>query len=285
MGIVDSLDYKIVTPEEFNSKPFGNEEVQILGVNWGMPDLTNQVLDANPSITWVHSFSAGVDTFMNDGMKARADHITLTNAKGAFSESLGEFVAFAMLWFAKNGQKWLDDKAAKKWNPGFVSMLSSKTLGIIGYGDIGCECARVAKDGFRMNTIAVKRDPTKTNDKQKANASEIFSNSDEDLANFFSKSDFVLNVMPFTPQTENFFDLAKFKQMKPEAIFMNIGRGKSVVEDDLITALKEKVIAGAYLDVFANEPFPADSELWNFENVYMTPHCADWSWDIFERSN
>lgn len=113
---------------------------------------------------------------------------------------------------------------------------------------------------------------------------QILSNSDEDLKLLFSESDFVLNVMPFTPQTENFFNLERFKQMKRTGIFMNIGRGKSVVEDDLITALKENIIGGAYLDVFACEPFPSDSELWNFENVYITPHCADWSFNIVDLS-
>lgn len=113
-------------------------------------------------------------------------------------------------------------------------------------------------------------------------ADEILSNSEEDLTRLLSESDFVVNVMPFTPQTANFFDLEKFKKMKANGVFLNIGRGKSVVEADLITALKERIIAGAYLDVFATEPFPADSELWNFENVFMTPHCADNTWDIME---
>lgn len=104
LGITKQIDYKIVTEENFHEKPFGDDdEIELLGVNWGMTDLVNQVLDANPSIKWVHSFSAGVDAYMNPGMIAKADRITLTNSKGAFSESLGEFIAFAMLWFAKKG--------------------------------------------------------------------------------------------------------------------------------------------------------------------------------------
>lgn len=166
LGITDYIDYKVTTLKEFNEKPFGDDdEVEILGVNWGMPDEVNKILDANPNIKWVHSFSAGVDTFMNPGMRAKADRITLTNARGAFSESLGEFIAFAMLWFAKDGNRWLKNKEEKKWEPGFVRMMSGLTLGIIGYGDIGCECARVAKHGFNMKVLAVKRDPSKASEK------------------------------------------------------------------------------------------------------------------------
>ena len=65
---------------------------------------------------------------------------------------------------------------------------------------------------------------------------------------------------------------------------MNIGRGKSVVEEDLKQALEDEVIAGAFLDVFASEPYPADSPFWDMENVYMTPHCCDWSDDLVQQS-
>lgn len=163
-------------------------------------------------------------------------------------------------------------------------MLSGLTLGIVGYGDIGCECARVAKHGFNMRVLAVKRDPSKCNEKQRSTADEIFPSDEQGLNKLLSQSDFVVNVMPSTPETEGFFNMQKFSQMKPTGIFMNIGRGKSVVEEDLIKALEEKVIGGAYLDVYATEPFPADSPLWGFDNVYMTPHCADWTWNILELS-
>lgn len=221
---------------------------------------------------------------MTPQIRSKSDRITLTNTKGAYSEALGEFVALGMLWFAKNGSKWVEDKKVKKWSPNFLSLLSSLTLGIVGYGDIGCECARVAKMGFNMKVIAAKRDPTKTTEKQRQMADKITSSSGEDLDNLLSESDFVLNVMPYTPESHEFFGAELLSKMKKTAIFMNIGRGKSVKEQDLIDALKNKVIAGAYLDVYAQEPLSAESELWNLENVYMTPHCADWSWNIQELS-
>jgi len=172
--------------------------------------LVDKVLSDNPSIKWIHSFSAGVDLLMTPEIRSKSSSVVLTNAKGAFSESLGEFVAFAMLWFCKRGKKWLDDKTSKKWDPGFLSMLSGMTLGIVGYGDIGSECARVAKNGFNMKVLAVKRDPSKCTEKQRSFADEILPSDEIGMQKLLSVSDFVVNVMPYTPETHGFFDLQKF---------------------------------------------------------------------------
>ena len=92
----------------------------------------------------------------------------------------------------------------------------------------------------------------------------------------YAESDYVVGVLPKTPDTVDFFTMENcFSKMKNSAIFMNIGRGPTVREADLITALKEEQIGGAVLDVFAVEPLPQESELWTLPNVLITPHCAD----------
>lgn len=269
------IDYRIITPETFNSKPFGEDpEVEILGVDWAMSDLVNQILEDNPSVKWVHGVYAGVEHFQTPEIKAKANRITLSNAKGAFSKPVAEYVAFAMMWFAKKGKKYLDDKVGDKWEPTHHRQLSDSTMGLLGFGSVGQECAKIAKYGFSMKVLACKRDISKVTDLQTSLADEILPNSEEGLARLFQESDFVVNTMPFTPSTVNFFDTSKFNQMKESAVFINVGRGVSVVEEDIVKALKEGKIAGAYMDVQAREPLPADSELRRLDNVIMTPHCA-----------
>lgn len=97
------------------------------------------------------------------------------------------------------------------------------------------------------------------------------------------ESDYLLNVCPLTPQTRDMFDADVFSKMKDTAIFMNIGRGPSVVEEDLLAALRGGQIAGAYLDVFVDEPLPPDSEFWDLDNVFITPHHANYIPDIESR--
>ena len=85
----------------------------------------------------------------------------------------------------------------------------------------------------------------------------------------------MINLLPLTPQTDGVFDYETFECMKSDSYFLNLGRGQSVIEGDLIDALNHNIIAGAGLDVFRIEPLPKDSELWNFENVLLTPHIAN----------
>ena len=278
LNIDQYLDYKIVTPEQYKTQPFGEHtnEVEILGVDWGMPELVNDLLDHNPNIKWVHGFYTGVEHFMTPELKekSKAGRFELSNCKGAFSKQVAEFVLYAMMWFAKNGNKWTNDRINKKWEPVTLSLLAGKTVGIVGFGSVGCEIAKLLKNAFGMRVLIVKRDVSILSDLQMTLADEILCNNDEDIGHLLSESDYVINTLPFTPQTVDFWDLAKFKQMKSTAIFLNTGRGVSVVEQDLVAALRDKIIAGAYSDVQAVEPLPETSELWGFENMMITPHSC-----------
>ena len=279
---LNEIEYKIIHGDSFDPKPYGENDpdVKILLLNHG-PYTTHieTLLQNYPSIEWVQVLSAGVDQFMTPAIKAHPSKFG--RGKGSYSDSLAEGVAFYMLWFCKKTDYFIKTKIEKNYVGTGVFKLSNRCLGIIGYGDIGTACARVAKQGFRMKVLGLKRSPEKATEEAKSYVDEILRLSDpESMDRLVRESDFVLNITPLTPETTNLFNLDFFKKMKKTAIFMNIGRGKSVVEDDLVEAIKTGEIAGAYLDVYAQEPLPKESPLWELENVRMTYHCIDWTEDI-----
>ena len=134
-----------------------------------------------------------------------------------------------------------------------------------------------------MKIIGLKRTPEKATQEAKQYADEILSISDPaNMDKLLAESDFVVNITPLTKDTIGMYNSSFFKRMKPTAVFMNIGRGQSVVEADLAEACETGVIAGAYLDVYEKEPLDKESPLWAVENVQMTFHCMDWTADLEE---
>lgn len=135
-------------------------------------------------------------------------------------------------------------------------------MAVIGFGDIGAACAKIAKNGFGMKVVGVKRNPNDCSDLYKSYCDEVVGL--DQYERVISESDFVVGVLPKVADTVNFFNTeSSFSKMKKSAVFMNIGRGPTVKEDDLVSALKDGSIAGAVLDVFAVEPLDKNSELWD----------------------
>lgn len=155
-------------------------------------------------------------------------------------------------------------------------------MAILGYGDIGASCARIVK-AFGTRIIGVKRRPDQTSDEHRSYCDELV--GIDELDRVCAEADFFVAVLPETASTLNFINNETvFSKMKPGAVFMNIGRGTTVNEIDLVAALKSGQLGGAVLDVFAVEPLPQDSELWILPNVMMTPHCADQDDDWLDRA-
>jgi len=226
----------------------------------------------NANLKWVHSFSSGIDGFVAV-QEFRDSDIPLTNAKGVFSSILGEFIGLGVLYHTKHLERFMQRKADKKWEIEPMELVSNKSMAIVGYGDIGAACAKVAKCGFGMKVWGVKRNPADCSDLYRSYCDEVVSNDRYDEV--ISQADFVVGVLPKTEHTVDFFNMqSTFSKMKKTSVFMNIGRGPTVEETDLIKALKEETIAGAVLDVFKVEPLPQDNELWTLPNVLITPHCA-----------
>lgn len=219
------------------------------------------------SIKWTHSLSAGVESVIFPAL--RSSSIPLTNARGVYKKSLGEWAMLAILYFAKDIRRLVRQQEAAKWDQYDVEMIEGSTVAIIGYGEIGREVAWRAK-AFGMNVIATRR---RAESKSDEFASEILPSSENTAA--MSRADYVVLCSALTPETRGMIGAREFAAMKSTGIFINIGRGAVVDEPALIDALQRKRIRGAGLDVFVTEPLPQDSPLWKLENVLLSPHSAD----------
>jgi phosphoglycerate dehydrogenase-like enzyme len=164
----------------------------------------------------------------------------------------------------------LKAKAAHRWEVFDVHELSTQTMGIVGHGDIGRAIARRAK-AFGMKVLAVRRDPSpRAGDED---VDRVYAT--KDLHQMLPECDYVAVAAPLTPETKHLMSTAEFNAMKPTAIIMNVGRGPVIDEAAMTEALRTKRIRGAALDVFEVEPLPADSPLWDMDNVLISAHTAD----------
>jgi phosphoglycerate dehydrogenase-like enzyme len=238
-------------------------------LSWGAKrDVMEQLLARATKLRWIHSRSAGLDGLM---FPALVDSpVPLTNGRGVFSQSLGEFVIAGVLYFAKDIPRMLRSQRAGKWDQFDVHEISAQTLGIIGYGDIGRAIAKRAS-ALEMKVLGMRRRPELS--EGDPHVAELFGFGEK--KKMIERCDYVVSAMPLTPDTKNFIGADDFSAMKKTAIFMNVGRGPVVDEPALIAALQSGHIRGAVLDVFAVEPLPAGHPFYSMDNVLMSAHCAD----------
>jgi phosphoglycerate dehydrogenase-like enzyme len=230
------------------------------------------VLAAFPSIEWVHCRSAGIDFVVSDELTEFKDRVTMTNAKGQFSSSLAEYTMMAMSYFAKDLPRLMKNKKNKLWDNYDIEELRGKTLGIVGYGDIGRACAKLASV-YGMRIVALRRRPYLSRDDPNVNV--MYGTDKQSLNKLMSESDYIVCSAPSTVETRGMVNADAFEHIKKNAVFINLGRGPVVDEKALISALKEGRMKGAALDVFIEEPLPADSDFWELENVLVSPHNMD----------
>ncbi len=194
--------------------------------------------------------------------------VVVTNFRGIYNDHLSIHAMMFVLAFSKGLHVYLRNQTAHKWTMGEAAIhLPDATALIVGMGGIGAETARLCGE-FGMSVLGV--DPRVTD--PPPGVSEL--HTPDDLDGTLPMADFVIVTVPETPQTQGLFTLEKFKKMKETAFFINIGRGGTVVLDDLVQALKEGAIRGAGLDVFETEPLPADHPLWDMPGVMITPHVG-----------
>lgn len=218
------------------------------------------------NIRWIHTLAAGVETLPFDLLR-RSD-VVVTNSRGIFADALGEFAVAAMLWFAKDLRRLMRNQNERRWQPYDVERLEGRTAGIIGYGGIGHAVARrAAALGMRVLTTRRRRelgDPT--------------------IEEVIAESHYVVMCAPLTPHTRRLMSRERIAAMKPEAVFINVGRGGTVDEAALLEALRNHRIRGAALDVFDIEPLPPEDPLWQLDNILISPHTADHTGDSHERA-
>jgi phosphoglycerate dehydrogenase-like enzyme len=222
------------------------------------------MLPAMPKLCWAQAMTAGVEGWF--ALPDLPPRLTLTCARGTHRESMPENILGALFHVSKPYAAAAESQKQGKWVHTVAQPLTGKTLGILGLGAIGEEVARLAT-ALNMRVIGTRRRPAAM-----ANVASVLppERTDEVLA----QSDFVLVLLPATPQTDNFINAARLAAMKPTAWLLNFGRGHVIKDDDLVAAVKARKIAGAVLDVFRQEPLPAEHPFWRTEGILVLPHIG-----------
>jgi len=245
----------------------------------------DELMRRAPGLKWVQLLSAGADHILRGLLGERAN-VAVTTASGIHSTPIAEYTIGSMLAWAHGFHVTMRAQMRHEWkrNSQFMDSVDSmrgKTLGIIGYGSIGRETARIGQ-ALGMTVLALKRNPndrrdTGWNPPRVGDPDGVIPArwyGPEEREAVLRDSDFISVTLPMTPLTQRFIGAREIAVMRPHTYIVNVGRGEVIDQDALIEALREKRIGGAGLDVFAREPLEADSPLWDLENVILTPHMS-----------
>jgi phosphoglycerate dehydrogenase-like enzyme len=251
--------------------------------------LTPGMLAVAERLRWVQSPTASLEHYVFGEL---IEHpLVLTNMRGLFSDVIADQVLGYVICFARNLHIYIRHQAAGRWapeggesarvsfatGPGTLNdmhlrhqHLAGMTLGVVGLGSIGMEVARRAA-AFAMRVVAIDPQPRK----QLTEVERIW--PPEQLSELLAISDYVVIAAPHTPESAGMFRRPQLQAMRRTAYLINIGRGALLDLEDLCAALEAGEIAGAALDVFQQEPLPANHRLWQLPNVILTPHVAGYS--------
>jgi phosphoglycerate dehydrogenase-like enzyme len=243
-------------------------------VVWGIPEGTGEgladLLRRAPRLEWVQARNAGAGEQLREALELapeEARRVTVTTSSGVHAGPLAEFALFGLLAFAKDLPTLLADQRERHWpsDQRPAGELRDRTLLIVGLGEIGSETARLAQ-AFGMRVLAVKR-----------NASGSVPHVDElhpasELPALVTQADAIVVTLPLTDATRGLLNADTLAAVKPGAVLVNVGRGAVIDEAALVARLQDGTLAGAALDVFAEEPLPRDSPLWGLDNVIVSPH-------------
>jgi len=239
-------------------------------IDWGW---THRFVAESPTLRWIQTSSAGLNHVLTPELIA--SDIVVTNASGVFDVPIAEMILAYMLTAVKRLGEFRQKQQAHKWHWLQLRELRGLTLGIVGMGAIGGELARLA-GGLGMRVVAIRRHPDRT-----GSADQVW--PPDRLFDLLAESDFVAVTAPLTEETRALIDARAIARMKPDAWLINIGRGAIIDQAALVEALEAGRIGGACLDVFAQEPLPEASPLWDMPNVIVTPHNSASSHHIEQR--
>ena len=213
-------------------------------------------------LRWFASLAAGNEDLVKNSNLGES--VILTKAT-VYGEMMAEYVFAYLLYFCRHLAKHIEDQKKKVWDRKRPERLRGKVMGILGLGSVGQEIAKRGKQ-FGMRIVGLRRTP-----EQMKNVDHVYGL--RDLKEMISLVDYLVVVLPFTPETYHLLGEEELNLIKDGAILFNIGRGKTIDEMALTQVLKTGRIK-AVLDVFETEPLPRGSELWNLENVIISPHIA-----------
>ncbi len=255
--------------------------------------IAEEVLRAGPGLEWVHSGAAGVGSSLTPLMRER--DVVFTNSAGIHAPPMAETVLGMILHFVRGLDFAVRNQARGAWSkePYYVAgaplgELSATTVGLLGFGGIGREVARrVGSLGSRV--VAAKRtrpDPGEGRLETVAGGGTVeveLLHGEDAWSRLLEASDVLVLCAPETDETRGILDAEALGRLREGALVVNVGRGKLVVMDDLVAALRAGRIRGAGLDVFPKEPLPEDHPLWGLPNVLLTPHVSAVTHRFWER--
>lgn len=261
--MVEKLDkeYNYLYVEKENMTDKIKAEADIFVTYGG--DLTDGEAEQFENLKWVHVMSAGIDEIPKDIF----DKALVTNSTGIHKIPMTEYAVGILMQYYKNFAKLHEAQKNNEWiSYSRSEELYGKEAHILGTGSIGSHLAK-ALQVFGVWTVGYNTD---------GRSIEGFDQTHEisELNAKIGTADIMVNILPSTPSTTNFLQTETFKLMKDEAVFLNIGRGTVMTDKVLMEVLEQKYIAQVLSDVFNEEPLPADSPLYNYDNLTITPHCS-----------
>jgi phosphoglycerate dehydrogenase-like enzyme len=269
-----------VSLEGLSDSPLDEVEVLLRGP---MPTATfDRLLTRCPKLCWVHSATAGVERVLTPDAAARG--LTITNARGVFSEPIAEYTLMMILSVVRRLPELMELQRERTWQPLPARELRQVTIGIVGLGSIGRHVARLAT-AFGARVIATRRDP----DRRAVGAEPIPDGLDrilshDQLPELLGESDFVVLGLPLTEETDQLMNAERLAMMKPGSWLINVARGRLVDQRALLRALRSGPLEGAVLDTLWEEPLPPTSALWDAPGLIITPHTSWSSGRVLDRS-
>ncbi len=272
---------ELIFPDE---RPVSEEILRQIDAVIGEPEKDNIL--SMPSLRWIQITWAGADKYVR--MKDVLSGITLTNVSGAFGTIIAEYVIGSVIAMHRSFSKYYENQKRHVWKKcDHAVTLAGKNALILGTGDIGRNIASRLK-AFGVSTIGIRRHESSVCDAAGVSCSHSVSvtnrsrefpmfdrlDTSDHLDAYLPEADLVIGCLPRTPDTTGLMSRERLALMKPDASFVNVGRGNLVRSMDLTDALQAGALGGAILDVFETEPLPEDSPLWDMENVMITPHIA-----------
>lgn len=220
-------------------------------------------LERGRALEWIQSTWAGVEELIEP---CRRLGVPLTGVRGIFGPLIREYVMAYILAIERSLFPVREDQRRRRWLKRPYRGLEGLALGVLGLGSIGRDVAAAASF-FGMRVRGLRR-----GGRPITGVPQVYAPGR--MAAFLRGLDYLVACLPMTAETESLFDYRFFRRLGPRAVFINVGRGAQVVEEDLVRALRERRLRGAVLDVFRREPLPRTSPLWRLKDVYLTPHNA-----------
>eukprot|EP00672_Neobodo_designis_P022067 CAMPEP_0174840766 /NCGR_PEP_ID=MMETSP1114-20130205/8889_1 /TAXON_ID=312471 /ORGANISM="Neobodo designis, Strain CCAP 1951/1" /LENGTH=367 /DNA_ID=CAMNT_0016074933 /DNA_START=64 /DNA_END=1167 /DNA_ORIENTATION=+ len=274
-------------PSSFAAEKNTNDPLVVLVGGPGSHEILNEVLTwtdraGKKRVQWVHSYQTGVDASGVPALQDELVGIPVTNARGGSSAMLAEHVVLGSLYFNRMVWRLQANRKTKAYDRYACIPAADQTMGIVGYGDIGRAVARHAIGGMgvKVKGLRSRRAADATTD----DLGVALLHGEGGLHEILETCDVVVAVLPLTPHTRHMIRREHFRRMKRNAIFINIGRGATVVESDLVDAIRAGDIRGAAVDVFEQEPLPLSSPLWTLDDsqILLSPHNAAISESFYE---